>query len=81
MDEAASGNHDDADIDITSLALAWICLGMTSAVLGLGRVDGYLDVPWVTVSVPVCLPLSMAIAYGTVLALRDLAAARRRRSA
>ena len=22
MDEAASGNHDDADIDITSLALA-----------------------------------------------------------
>ena len=31
--EATAGDHDDAEIDLTSLTLGWLCLGLTSAVL------------------------------------------------
>ena len=38
--EAASGDHGDAEIDVMSLALGWICLGLTSGVLAEGRLNG-----------------------------------------
>ncbi|RYB01887.1 hypothetical protein [Lichenibacterium ramalinae] len=74
--EARSGDHNDAEIDIISLAMGWACLGLTSGVLAEGRLNGALDISWVTVVLPVLLPLSMAMAYATVLTLRDLRAAR-----
>ena len=74
--EATSGHHEDAEVDIVSLALAWICLALTSGVLAEGRLGGYLDVSWTTIAMPVALPLAIALAYATVLTLRDRRAAR-----
>ena len=75
--EATSGHHDDAEIDVASLALGWVCLILTSAVLPEGRITGWIDISWVTVSIPVCLPCAIALAYAFVAAVQDIKAVRR----
>ena len=74
--EVTAGHRDDAEIDVVSLALGWICLRLTSGVLAQGRLSGVLDVSWATVAMPVLMPFPMALAYATVLAWRDRRAAR-----
>ena len=75
--ETTSGHHGDAEIDVVSLTLGWVCLALTSAVLAEGRLNGALDISWVAVSMPALLPLLMAMAYVTAAAIQDRRAGRR----